>query len=160
VRLTLATAETRLLLPHRPPAPEDAALAPFPPPEAAPPLPCTALTPAVQLRRFVQDQIGGEATLEVHDDTGRYRIETTGLDYRLASVEHYAIGAEDPLSARAEMVFEMQNGRGDWQTRAVTRTVLRASRSEFLVDATLDAWEGERRVAARSWQAAVPRHGV
>ncbi len=111
-------------------------------------------------RRACHDQIADAATFEVVDDTGRYRIEPTGLEYRLASVERYAIRRDDPLSARAEVTFEMQQGRGDWQTSAVTRTVLRATETAFLIDATLDAWEGEHRIVSRNWQVAVPRRHV
>ena len=100
------------------------------------------------------------ATYEVVDDTGLYRIEPTGLEYRMASVDHYSIHPDDPLSARAEVTFEMQQGRGDWRVRAVTRTVLTATAGSFHIEATLDAWEGEKRVAARNWHVAVPRHGV
>ncbi len=159
-RLHLETALSRLLLPHRTPTAQDATLPDFPPPDAAPPLPRTALTPPVTARRAGQDQIAGVATFEVVDDTGRYRIEPTGLEYRLASVERYAIRPDDPLSARAEVTFEMEQGRGAWQTRAVTRTVLRATDDAFLIDATLDAWDGDQRIVSRNWQVAVARDGV
>ncbi len=159
-RLVLDSFGSRLVLPHRPPSPHDAALAPFPPPDSAPKLPRTTLTPPAMARRACHDQIADAATFEVVDDTGRYRIEPTGLEYRLASVERYAIRRDDPLSARAEVTFEMQQGRGDWQTSAVTRTVLRATATAFLIDATLDAWEGEHRIVSRNWQVAVPRRHV
>ena len=54
----------------------------------------------------------------------------------------------------------MHNGRGDWQTRAVTRTVLTADATQFRIQATLDAWEGDMRVASREWDVTVPRNGV
>jgi hypothetical protein len=34
---------------------------------------------------------------------------------------------------------------------------MRASRDQFLIDAELDAYEGERRVFSRSWHAEIPR---
>ena len=159
-RLELDPAMSQLLLPHRAPQPGDAALPAFPPPEAAPPLPITALTPAVGTRTSAIDHVSGRATYEVVDDTGLYRIEPTGIEYRLASVDRYSIHPGDPLSAHAEVTFEMHNGRGPWRTRAVTRTVLTATATEFHIDATLDAWEGDSRIAARNWQVTVPRHSV
>jgi putative CocE/NonD family hydrolase len=159
-RLSLDTGASTLTLPHRTPRAEDAALAPFAPPETAPALQRTALTPPSLARRATRDQVSGEATLTVSDDTGRYRIEPTGLEYRLASEERYAVRPDDPLSARAEVTFEMEQGRGGWQTRAVTRTVLHATATAFVIDARLEAWEGERQIVARNWRETVPRNGV
>lgn len=159
-RLTAFTGSARLTLPVRPADPADAALPAFPEPEGAAPLRKTALTPPVVARRAAQDQVTGLATLAVTDDTGTYRIEDTGLEYRLASQEDYAIDPKDPLSARADIVFTMEQGRGEWRTRAVTRTVLQATATEFVITATLDAWEGDARVASREWSDRVPRQGV
>jgi uncharacterized protein len=158
--LTLDTAASRLTLPHRAPRAEDAALPTFPEPEAAAPLPRTTLDTPRLSRTASRDQLTGSAHFEVHDDTGLYRIETTGLHYRLSSVDRFDIKPDDPLSARAEVTFEMQQARGEWRTRAVTRTALRATAHAFHIDATLDAWEGERRLVSRNWTVAVPRRGV
>ena len=160
VRLDIDLAASCLKLPQRPPLPTDAGLAPFPPPEAAAPLARTVLDPPRMLRRVQRDQIGGETIFEVRDDTGLYRIEATGLEYRLNSEERYVIHPDDPLSAQADIAFEMHNGRGDWRTRAVTRTRLRASPTEFLIEATLDAWDGDQRLVSRNWQEAIPRRCV
>lgn len=158
--LMLDAAHSHLTLPVRPPSADDESLPPFPEPEAAPPLPRTFLDPPVVSRTASRDQIAGTATFEVHDDTGLYRIEPTGLDYRLSSIDRFTITSDDPLSARGEVTFEMRQGRGDWQVRATTRTVLTATKTEFRVHATLDAWEGEERLVSRNWNLHVPRDGV
>lgn len=54
----------------------------------------------------------------------------------------------------------MRVGRGDWQTRTETRTVMRATKDSFLLEASLDAFEGETRVLSRNWSRQVPRDGV
>jgi len=149
-----------LTLPHRPPSEADAALPAFPEPEAAPPLPRSFLQPPAPSRVASHDQLAGTARFEVCEDTGLYRIETTGLEYRLTSLDRFAIHPNDPLSACAQVTFEMHNARGDWRTRAVTRTVLTSTASDFRIQATLDAWEGEQRVASREWDVTVPRDGV
>jgi putative CocE/NonD family hydrolase len=158
-RLDLLPGAT-LTLPVRPPSDADAALPVFAPPEAAPPLARTVLDPPAARRRASRDQITGAALFEVTDDTGLYRIDATGLEYRLASTDRFSIHPDDPLSARAEVTFEMHNGRGDWRTRAVTRTVLTATATDFRIQATLDAWEGEQRLASRAWDVTVPRERV
>lgn len=149
-----------LTLPVRPPADADTALPAFAPPEAATPLARTFLDPPAPTRVASRDQLAGTARFEVHDDTGLYRIEDTGLDYRLTSTDRFSIRPDDPLSARAEVTFEMHNGRGDWRTRAVTSTVLTATATDFRIRAKLDAWEGAQRVASREWDVTVPRNGV
>jgi putative CocE/NonD family hydrolase len=159
-RLELAPADARLLLPRRPPRKEDGLLAEFPAPEGAAPLKRTMLDPPRLARRATGDKISGEVALDVADDTGLFRIDDTGLEYRLSSVESYVIVPDDPLSARAEISLEMVNARDAWSTRAVTRTVLRATRTEFLITATLDAWEGEEQLASRNWNVAIARRGV
>jgi putative CocE/NonD family hydrolase len=157
-RLELLAA--RLSLPARPPSGADALLPAFPPPEAAPKLARTFLERPAPSRVASRDQLTGAATFEVHDDTGLYRIDATGLEYRLTSTDRFTIHPDDPLSARAEVTFEMHNGRGDWRTRAVTRTVLTATATDFRIQATLDAWEGDQRLASREWDVTVPRERV
>ncbi len=158
-RLTLLPGAV-LTLPHRPPSPDDAALPDFAPPEAASPLPRTFITPPAPARRAGRDQLTGVASFEVVDDTGLYRIDTTGIEYRLSSRDLFSIHPDDPLSARADITFEMQNGRGDWQTRAVTRTVLTATPTSFHITANLDAWDGTEKIASREWDVTVPRRHV
>jgi putative CocE/NonD family hydrolase len=155
--LLLHPATSALALPHRAPSEEDLTLKPFAEPEAAPPLPRTFLDPPAVARTASRDQISGRATFEVHDDTGLYRIDTTGLEYRLSLVDRFCIHTADPLSARGDITFEMRQGRADWQVRATTRTVLTATATAFRIHATLDAWEGERRVVSREWDVTVPR---
>jgi uncharacterized protein len=41
--------------------------------------------------------------------------------------------------------------------RVETRTRMRATREDFLIDAELDAYESERRVFSRNWRASIPR---
>jgi hypothetical protein len=132
----------------------------FAPPEAAPPLARSFLAPPAPARSASRDQLAGTAHFAVDDDTGLYRIDGTGLEYRLSSADRFSIHPEDPLSARAEITFEMRQGRGAWQVRATTHTVLTATANEFLIDATLDAYEGERRLVSRNWHVAVPRNRV
>jgi hypothetical protein len=158
--LLLEPAKSYLTLQHHRLSDDDANLPPFAEPEAAPPLARTFLEPPVMSRTASRDQISGTATFEVRDDTGLYRIDSTGLDYRLSSHDRFTVAANDPLSARAEVTFEMSQGRGDWQVRATTRTVLTATATEFCVHATMDAWEGEERVVSRHWNVTVPRHLV
>ncbi len=155
-RLTLLPG-ARLALPVRPRAAADGDLRPFAEPEAAPSLARTTLRPPEFARRAIEDQLSGETHLEEREDSGRFRIEETGLEYELAAVSRLSIRPGDPLSAAGEVSYDMAQGRGGWQVRASTRTTLRANAVEFIVEASLEAFEGEQRLLARDWHVRIPR---
>ena len=96
----------------------------------------------------------------MRDDSGRYVIAESGLEYELYSIDRFSVATQDPLTASGEVTFHMSLGRGAWQTRAVTRTVLRASATEFRIHAELDAWEDDTQLAERRWDVTVPRRLV
>ena len=48
-------------------------------------------------------------------------------------------------------------GRGDWQTRGETRTVMRADKTHFIIEASLDAYEGDKQLVKRRWNERIPR---
>ena len=158
--LRLDLAGCRLDLPQRAPVASDDVLPDLPEPEAAPALRRHVLRPPAASRSVRRDQLAGVTLNEVRDDTGRYVLEDNGLEYELISVDRFAIAADDPLSARGDIRFDMRLGRGDWQTRAVTRTVLTATATDFVIEATLEAWDGPVQVAARSWHDTIPRNRV
>ena len=159
-RAALRLGPCRLLLPHRPPVAADAELPALPEPDAAPPLRKRILREPETYRRVTRDQFTGRSAAEARDDTGRYMIEDSGLEYELFSVDRFAVAPGDPLSAVGDVTFEMHLGRGAWQTHATTRTVLRASETEFQIEAWLDARHGDDAVASRHWQLSIPRHHV
>ncbi|WP_197349026.1 hypothetical protein [Streptomyces bathyalis] len=51
------------------------------------------------------------------------------------------------------MTFE----RDEWKVRTETRTELRSTEREFVLDATLDGYEGDQRVFSRTRNERVPR---
>jgi putative CocE/NonD family hydrolase len=159
-RLSLDLAASRLTLPHRPPVAADDALPPLPEPEAAPALRRRVLREPETWLRVTRDLRAETTMSETRDDTGLYVIEDNGLRYELSSIDRFTIAAADPLSAHGDVSFDMGLGRDDWRTRAVTRTVLRATETAFVVEASLDAWEGDTPIASRRWNLTVPRNHV
>ena len=47
--------------------------------------------------------------------------------------------------------------RGDWRIRTVTRTVLASDSRQFSIAASLDAYEGDKRVFSRNWDERIDR---
>jgi hypothetical protein len=157
-RVTVFTAGSRLSLPVRAPRPEeDAVLRPFPPAEAAPPEARTTLRPGRLERTFGYDVATDTMTYTSLGDSGVQRIDAIGLELEEIARKVYKIRSDDPLSADNLIHWTMRRGRGDWRVRTETRTRMRVTRDHFLIDAELDAYEGERRVFSRNWHAAIPR---
>jgi uncharacterized protein len=61
------------------------------------------------------------------------------------------------LSAWAETRWVKEIGRGEWQTRALTRVTMTSTREEFVLEASLDAYEGERWVYGNKWVRRIKR---
>ncbi|MBX6321104.1 MAG: CocE/NonD family hydrolase [Rhodospirillaceae bacterium] len=160
VTLSLHTGASALALPVRPPRPEDEHLPAFPPPEGATPLARTYLRRPASSRRVSHDIGSGETTLTIIEDGGRATLDKLGLEIEHKQHETYRIGQHDPNSACVEISHTMCIGRGAWRTRTESRTVMRSTRAEFLIHATLDAYDGETRVLSREWDRRIPRHLV
>src|SRR5690606_2762666 len=124
-------------LPTRPPRGDDSALPPFPEPEGAPPVAQTILSPGRTERVVERDIATGEMTYRNEDHSGRYRLDAIGLELESSQVEIYRIGEREPNSALVDIAWNILLRRGDWRIRTETRTVMRSTATEFLIDATL-----------------------
>jgi uncharacterized protein len=155
--LTVFTGASRLELPTRKPRAEDTRLPAFPEAEGARPLAKTYHRPSAGRRWFEQDIGSGWATYFIEEDMGHFTIDHIGLETDFVQREAYRIRDDDPLSAEIEISYAISIGRGDWRTRSLTRTVMRADKTHFILEASLDAYEGDRRVASRNWQERIAR---
>ncbi len=157
VTLSLFTGASHLELPLRAPRPEDAKLPPFGPPEGAEPLAKTYHRPAGG-RRWIERDVGvGTSTYWIEEDMGHYTMDRIGLETDFVQREAYRIRDDDPLSAEVEIAYTVKIGRGDWRTRTETRTIMRADKTHFRIEARLEAYEGETQVFARDWDERIPR---
>lgn len=160
VTLTIRMAGSSLTLPVRPPAAEDARLRHFDPPEAARLLARTLLAPPQHNWRVIRDLASDVSTLEVTDDRGHWRLDAIGLEVTSRTVETYSSRADDFGSVRGEVRAERALRRGDWSIRTATRTVLTSDAGNFHIQADLDAFEGDKRIHAQSWDRRIPRDFV
>ncbi|ABE58467.1 CocE/NonD family hydrolase [Chromohalobacter israelensis] len=158
VKLTLYPAGSRLLLPCRPPQPrEEADLPVFADPEGAPPLAVTRIQPNQETWRVIRDLANDQTMLEVINDEGVIRLDDIDLELSVRVIERYtyAYGNYDSLSGWTQ--WERRFRRGDWEVRSVTRTLMTSSAESFRLRATLDAYENDSRVFAKSWDEDIPR---
>jgi hypothetical protein len=164
VTLTVFTGASTLDLPLREPDPAADAQASPPPGAQPPPLKTTTLVPGGERRSITRDVTTGETIVEIGDDAGTRIFDEIGLEYQAAAVGRYAIRPEDPLSAKAEVGWDVGMARGDWRIRTRTFTRMTCTKTEFKLHATLDAYEGqpatETRVFSKEWNTSIPRDHV
>jgi predicted acyl esterase len=157
VTLTVYAGASSFTLPVRPPDPADAALPALPPLETPPPLAITVYEPARSERVVRHDVASDEVALDWVQDSGRYRFDDIDLTVHTVVTDRYTIRPDDPLSARVEIAWTVRLARGDWRVETRTRTVLTATKSHFQLDATLEAFEGDRSVHTERWERSIPR---
>jgi len=162
VTLTVyAGAGSRLSLPVRAPRDSDDALAPFAEPEWSEPMGQDVLRSDPTSRTLGRDLAGGAQEVRFRWDVGGHRRLAGGgpeLDDRNRT--SYRIVDGDPLSASVRVRCESTLARDDWHTRVETDSHMTATATEFLVSHTLDAYEHDERVYARTWTLHFPRDGV
>jgi putative CocE/NonD family hydrolase len=158
--LTIFAGESLLTLPERRRRPQDCDLAPFKPAESAVPRPTTTLRPGAFERTITRELGSGITKAVMFDDYGASRLEANGLEIGSSRRHEFYITEEDPLSARGEIQWNIEIGRGGWRTRSVVRVVQTATRHAFHIRAEVDAFAGDTRVFSRNWDCAIPRSFV
>jgi putative CocE/NonD family hydrolase len=152
---------TALRLPVRPlDEADDVSLRPFDAPEGTRPIATAQLRTGEQQWEVARDLVDYRSALNVVKDLGTVRFEDIGLDVTRRSTERYSWQGDDFASVEGRTEWRMRFTRGDWDVEAVTVTVLTSTPEEFHLHATLDAFEGGVRVAARTWNTAIPRDHV
>ena len=167
--VTLLTGKSVLELPERPPHELDERLRPFDEPEVAAPRAAAATeeagdVAADEIQRIVQYDLATGETIYTNvmdrNESGEvrvYRLDAIGLEIGHGITERFTIKDGDPNSAHAEVLHSTVSRRDGWSVRVETRTCLTSTDSEYRLEASLDAYEGEERVFARRWDRRVPR---
>ena len=101
----------------------------------------------------------GETIVEVSDDSGRNRYDDIDLEAQARSTERYSVREDDPLSAIAEVTWTWLFERKDWRIRTASRTHMSCTKRDFIVRATLEAYEGDTQVFARTFEEKIRRNG-
>ncbi len=160
VTLRLFTGGSRLSLPVRAPRASDAALRDLGQPRSGPAGSATELRRPDRATAVRQSPRQGRTVIRSFKDRGRIRLEETGMTIEARCDERYEIASDDPLAAEHAVRYVISMQRGDWQVRTASRTVMTSTKSDYLLSTTLDAYEGDVRVRARTWSATVPRDGT
>jgi len=156
-RLTIHAGASALLLPVRRPRAEDAKVK-FGPPEKSPPTKRNVMRAGKVYRRISHDVESGRQHIEVLRDDGRSRIEEIGVTTDFHKMLHYDADPKNAAAARAEADHDIRHSHDQgWDTRIRTHCAIACTEQDFIVEADLEAFEGERRIFSRSWTERIPR---
>ncbi|PXY28303.1 CocE/NonD family hydrolase [Prauserella muralis] len=158
-RLTVHTGASSLTLPVRTQGDELPSPV-FGEPEGAEPMPTVVTEPGDRRWQVSRDLVQYESGLEILKDSGTLYFPDIDLSVTRRARERYASQADDFASARGETEWTMTFARGDWEATTVTHTELSCTRTEFVLHARLDGYEGKRRLFSRNWQRRIPRDNV
>jgi hypothetical protein len=150
-------AASALSVPLRPPRAQDAQLRPFGAPESAAPLEITWLRPRAPEQTITHEAASGRTTLRMaRDFSGAQRLPS-GLEYDDRDPVTFTIRAGEPLSARVECERRIELRRGEWRTRIEVDASMHADADSYHVTSVVRAYEAERCIHSRRFDATVPR---
>ncbi|MFG3023578.1 CocE/NonD family hydrolase [Streptomyces sp. NPDC048254] len=158
--LTVHERPSRLVLPVRPADGEPDTPAPFEAPEGTAPTTTTQVTPPEQRWEVSRDLVDYRAALNIVKDRGTVHFDAKDLDVGCRAHERYTSVADDFTSPAGEVTWTMSFRRVEWDVEVRTSTRLTCDAEAFHVNATLDAYEGGRRVDSRTWNESVPRDAL
>jgi len=151
----------RLTLPVRPADAGDAAIA-FEPPARGRPAPVTKVADGRVARTTTLDLLSGTATYVTHGEGGLFGEGVLRFDDIDTVISHdlkreLSIGATDPLSARYHLTQRYELGREGWRILIETRTSMRATATDFVLTANIQAYENGELSASRELTQTIPR---
>ncbi len=155
-----------LSLPRRRPSALDAELRPFDAPESGTPLASETTVVTAGGRRVSRELSTGAAELEFDWHPSRRRIVATDTEMGEENVTSYRIVEGDPLSAEVVCRVVVTLDRPDspehaaWHTRTEAKSTMTSDRDRFTVTTTLDAYEDNVRIHARTQTLHFPRDGA
>ncbi|MBM3585945.1 MAG: CocE/NonD family hydrolase [Alphaproteobacteria bacterium] len=155
--LDLIVGASALELPVRGPNPLDATLPEPPPAMTAPLTRRTTIETGGSIRRIEREASTGTTTMVVGMTRDRSRLDAIDLEIMETPLQHWSIVDGEPLSAKGDIAYTTTRRRGDWSVRVETRTVMTVTAADWVIAATLEAFEGERRVFSRTWDTTIPR---
>ena len=159
VRLVIHTGGSRLLLPIRDRQPDDAKIG-FDPPVKGRETRRKMIKAPDQGRAITRDVATNELVYTV-TRSDHSIIEEIGVETAFDKKVVYRIKPDHPTSARVDLreAFLQRHEQG-WDTFVEASSALSATETEFLIEASLKAFDGGKPFFAKSWLERIPRNGV
>lgn len=138
--LSVASGDSTVMLPVRPPSARDRDVR-FEPAETAPPVPTTTLEEGFD-RRIVTDDVGsGIQTIALSSDHGCRRYDDRAITVSSANSDTMSIRADDPLSAKLVTEYRWAIASGGADTEAMAVTELTSDETHFNLSWRVEARE-------------------
>jgi predicted acyl esterase len=131
-----------------PPAPE-----PLPEPRQ------TLARPGTWSREGTVDPLTGAHVLTIVEDTGD-TVEPHGLTHGETMTERWEIAPDDPLSARATIIWDQRLSRDGRSVQTLAETEMTGNATHLRMTARVTAWEAAEMVFEREETVEVPRDWV
>lgn len=158
VMLSLFAGSSELILPVRPPRPEDSQLHPFGPPFVPPIEPHTADSKPGS--RVVETDTGSQQQV-IRYEVGNGTVLLKSLQTRLIGdiKMRYEIHDNDP-AAIIEAQITTGWERDGWRPRLLASSTFTTTKTEFAIVGELSAFDGDEKVLTRTWDRKIPRQLV
>jgi hypothetical protein len=160
VRLLVHTGGSQLLLPVRERQSSDERIHFEPPMQGRTTVRKVLKGPCLE-RTVTRDVSANEVIYTVLRDEGRSIIDEIGVETGFEKKVIYRIKPDDPTSARVDLreAFVLRHHQG-WDTFVEAQAALSSTERDFLVEASLKAFDGGKPFFAKSWLERIPRNGV
>ncbi len=137
-------------------------LTPFGPPEASPGLEVEYIGEARdEPRREMRDVATERQTLVVpRGYPVVVKFVNADTTYDDSGSDVFEITNHEPLSATARSERFVTISRDGWLTRVELQATMTADGADFILDHSLDAYDGDDRISSRTWSTRIPRDHV
>ncbi len=158
--LTIYPSDSSIVLPQRKVQGRDTSEKALEKPGPLDQLDTTLLVPAHREWTVKHNLANNEVILDVINNDQQYRLNHINMELRRDAWERYTYNNNLYDTVRGEVKGVREFRRDDWKVKTVTRTVLTSTRTDFIIRATLDAYEGDVRLYSRSFDERIPRDMV
>ncbi|MAU20110.1 MAG: peptidase [Martelella sp.] len=127
-------------------------------PENLNPLPQYEMRSPEETRRSVEkDLVTGLTHYRIYEDTGLEVHPQNGLRTQEIRNEDWSIGPNDPLSMAGDIDWNIRIERDGWSVSTKTTTTMRCTEKDWIIAASVTAFEGDREIFAKAFEQRVPR---
>jgi hypothetical protein len=162
VTLSLFTGESTLCLPVREPRSSDAEARPLAPPRHSSVHPTSILVdPEPEFVGFKVDMNTGIQSFICRSDSGTKRFERHGWTTSVKTDYQYHIHPDDPTSACVDLTATETYGREDQlDARIEAHQKMSCDETHFMIDASIDVFDGDKQLYTRRWNQRIARDGI
>lgn len=113
--------------------------------------------PSTTRRSVTRDLAENQTRYEVAEDTGLFEHPGTGLSTRQLREETWSIDPTDPLSMTGTSVWTCDMRRDRWSVRTVSTAKLACTATDWLISASVLAYDGEKKIFEKTFEKAIHR---